>query len=106
MFIDVLFRCVNSLIILFSHPILITNTIATKNLTPCLLDCLNSSLFIQLSTKFLRQNLTSEKIQIRSIFLLFTCLDYCTLSTTTSTLQLIPSIRKILHLWCEIPQNI
>ncbi len=102
---DVLFRCVNSLIILFSHPILLSNTKATKNLTPCLLDCLNSSLFLQLSAKFLRQNSTSEKIPIRSIFLLFTCLDYCTLSTTTTTLQLIPSIRKILHIWCEIPQN-
>jgi hypothetical protein len=32
-------------------------------------------------------------------------LDYCTLSTTTITLQLIPSIRKILHIWCEISQN-
>jgi hypothetical protein len=103
--IDVLFRCVNSLVILFSHPILLSNTIANKNLTPCLLDCLNSSLFIQLSTKFLQQNLTSEKIPIRSIFLLFTCLDYCTLSTTTNTLLFIPSIRKILHLWCEIPQK-
>ncbi|CAF4673985.1 unnamed protein product, partial [Rotaria sp. Silwood2] len=54
---DVLFRCVNSLIILFSHPILISNIIATKNITPCLLD------------------------------------------------YLLPSIRKILHIWCEIPQN-
>jgi hypothetical protein len=96
---------VNSLVILFSHPIFLSNTISNKNLTPCLLDCLNSPLFIQLSTKFLRQNLTTEKIHIRSIFLLFTCLDYCTLSTTTSTLHLIPSIRKILHIWCEIPQN-
>ncbi len=32
-------------------------------------------------------------------------MDYCTLSTTTITLQLIPSIRKILHIWCEISQN-
>lgn len=103
--IDVLFRCVNSLLILFSHPILLNNTKATKVLTPCLLDCLNSPLFLYLSTKFLRQNSSSEKIPIRSIFLLFTCLDYCTLSTTTTTLQLIPSIRKILHLWCEIAQN-
>ncbi|CAF0908737.1 unnamed protein product [Rotaria sordida] len=102
---DVLFRCVNSLIILFSHPILLSNIIATKNITSCLLDCLNSPLFIQLSTKFLRQNLTSEKIHIRSIFLLFTCLDYCTLSITISTLDLLSSIRKILHIWCEIPQN-
>ena len=102
---DALFRCVNSLVILFSHPILLSSTLATNNLTPCLLDCLNSSLFIQLSTKFLRQSLTSEKIHIRSIFLLFTCLDYCTLSMTTSTLNLLPSIRKILHIWCEIPQN-
>ncbi|CAF4573933.1 unnamed protein product [Rotaria sp. Silwood1] len=102
---DVLFRCVNSLIILFSHPILLSNIIATKNITPCLLDCLNSSLFIQLSTKFLRQNIISEKIHIRSIFLLFTCLDYCTLSITISTINLLPSIRKILHIWCELPQN-
>lgn len=102
---DVLFRCINSLVILFSHPILISNNLATKRLTPCLLDCLNSTLFIQTSTKFLQQNLSKEKIHIRSIFLLFTCLDYCTLSTTTSTLQLIPSIRKILHFWCEIPQT-
>ena len=103
--IDALFRSVNALIILFSHPILLSNTKATKTLTPCLLDCLNSSLFLHLSTKFLRQNSSSEKIPIRSVFLLFTCLDYCTLSTTTTTLQLIPSIRKILHLWCEIAQN-
>lgn len=74
-------------------------------LTPCLLDCLNSSSFIELSTKFLQQNSSNDKIPIRSIFLLFTCLDYCTLSTTIITLQLIPSIRKILHIWCEIPQN-
>jgi len=79
--------------------------ISTKHLTPCLLDCLNSSLFIELSTKFLQKSSISEKIHIRSIFLLFTCLDYCTLSTTTITLQLIPTIRKILHIWCEIFQN-
>ncbi|CAF3361194.1 unnamed protein product [Rotaria socialis] len=102
---DALFRCVNSLVILFSHPILINNIIATNNLRSCLLDCLNSSLFIQLSTKFLRQNLTSEKIHIRSIFLLFTCLDYCTLSIEAATLQLIPLTRKVLHIWCEVPQN-
>jgi len=103
--IDVLFRCVNSLVILFNHPILLNNTIANQILTPSLLDCLNSSLFIELSTKFLQQNLTNENIPIRSIFLLFTCLDYCTLLITSSTLHLLPLIRKILHVWCEIPQN-
>jgi len=103
--IDVLFRCINSLIILYSHPILLNNTIASKNLTPCLLDCLNSPLFIELSTKFLKKHIINENISIRSIFLLFTCLDYCTLTTTTMTLQLIPSIRKILHIWCEITKN-
>lgn len=102
---DALFRCVNSVIILFSHPILISSTTATANLTPCLLDCLNAPLFLQLSTKFLRQNLTTEKIHIRSIFILFTCLDYCTFSVTSSILNLLPLIRKILHIWCEIPQN-
>ena len=103
--VDVLFRCVNSLVILFSHSCLLTNKIASQHLTPCILECLNTSLFIQLATQFLRQNLTNEKIHIHSIFLLVTCLDYSTLSTTTSTLELIPSIRKILHVWCEIPQT-
>ncbi|CAF3903121.1 unnamed protein product [Rotaria sordida] len=104
--IDVLFRCVNCLLNLYSHPILINNSIIHKILTPCIINCLNSSLFIQLSTEFLRQNITSDKINIRSIFLLFTCLDYCTTSTKiTSTLQLLPLINKILHIWCEIPQN-
>ncbi|UJR28297.1 hypothetical protein I4U23_009544 [Adineta vaga] len=103
--IDVLYRCVNSLIILFSHPILISNTIVNDHLTPCLLDCLKFPLFIQLSTDFLRTTSLNEKISIHSIFLLFTCLDYCIASITTSTLDLIPSIRKILHIWCEIPQN-
>ncbi|CAF0889694.1 unnamed protein product [Adineta steineri] len=102
---DVLFRCINSLVILFSHSILLNNPIANKCLTSCLLDCLNSPLFIQLSTKFVRQNFLQEKIHIRTIFLLFTCLDYCTLSITISTLDLLPSIRRILHIWCEIPQN-
>lgn len=54
----------------------------------------------------MRQNITSDKINIRSIFLLFTCLNYCTSATKfTSTLQLIPLISKILHIWCEIPLN-
>ncbi len=75
--IDVLFRCINSLIILYSHPILLNNTIASKNLTPCLLDCLNSPLFIELSTKFLKKNIINENISIRSVFLLVRCLDYC-----------------------------
>ena len=102
--VEVLYRTVNSLIVLFSHPCLLANTIARNNLTPCVLDCLNSALFIQLGTQSLRQNLTNEKVHIRSIFLLVTCLDYCTVSTNSSTLQLLPSIRKILHVWCEIPQ--
>jgi len=103
---DVLYRCVNSLVILYSHRSLINNSIVDQNLTPCILNCLNSSLFIQFSIEFLRQNITSDKINIRSIFLLFTCLDYCALSIiTTSTLQLIPSINQIFHIWCEIPRN-
>ncbi|CAF0887125.1 unnamed protein product [Rotaria sp. Silwood1] len=104
--IDVLFRCVNCLLNLYSYPILLNNSIIHTILTPCIISCINSPLFIQLSTEFLRQNITSDKINVRSIFLLFTCLDYCTTSTKiTSTLQLLPSINKILHIWCEIPQN-
>ncbi|CAF2063000.1 unnamed protein product [Rotaria magnacalcarata] len=104
--IDVLFRCVNCLLNLYSHRILINNSVVHENLTPCIINCLNTPLFIQLSTEFLRQNMTSDKINIRSIFLLFTCLDYCTVSTKiTSTLQILASVNKIFHIWCEMPQN-
>ncbi|CAF0924246.1 unnamed protein product [Adineta ricciae] len=102
---DVLYRCVNSLVILFNHPILSSNAIVKDHLTTCLLDCLKFPIFIQLSVDFLRYTSLNEKIPIRSIFLLFTCLDYCTLSITTSTLTLIPPIQNILHIWCELPQN-
>ena len=104
--IDILFRCVNTLIVLYSHRTLINNSIVDKILTFCIVNCLNNPLFIQLATEFLRQNITTDKINIRTIFLLFTCLDYCTSSTITPlTLQLIPSINKILHNWCEISHN-
>jgi hypothetical protein len=103
---DVLYRCVNSLVILYTHPFFLNNSMIDKYLTPCLLNCLNTPLFIQFSAEFLRQNITSDKINIRTIFILFTCLDYCTLSNITSaTLLLIPSIKQILHTWCEIAQN-
>ena len=75
-------------------------------MTPCVLDCLDSTLFIELATQSLQQSFIYEKIHIRSVFLLGTCLDYSALSTTTSTLRLLPSIRKILHVWCEIPQKL
>ncbi|CAF0872559.1 unnamed protein product [Adineta ricciae] len=103
--IDVLFRCVNSLVILYTHPILLNSSIVDKNLTPCVIHCLHSSLFLQLATDFLRQNITNDQINIQSIFLLFTCLDYCILSAITiSTLRLIPSIREIFQTWSTIPR--
>jgi hypothetical protein len=100
---DVLYRCVNSLVILYSHRTLITNSIVEENLTPSILNCLNNRLFIQLSIEFLRQNITSDKINIRSIFFLFTCLDYSTLSTIS--ISLLPSINHIFHIWCDIPKK-
>ncbi|UJR21190.1 hypothetical protein I4U23_024288 [Adineta vaga] len=103
---DVLFRCVNSLVVLYTHPILLNSSIVDKNLTPCIINCLNTSLFLQLATDFLRENMTNDQINIQSIFLIFTCLDYCILSAITmSTLRLLPSIRDIFHIWSEIPHT-
>ena len=73
---DVLFRCVNSLVIIYSHRTLLNHSLVDKTLLPCIINCLNTPLFVQLSTEFLRQNITSDKINIRSIFLLFTCFEY------------------------------
>jgi hypothetical protein len=100
---DVLYRCINSLVILYSHRSLITNSIVKENLTPSILNCLNNPLFIQYAIEFLRQNVTGDKINIRSIFFLFTCLDYSILSTIT--ISLLPSIKHIFHIWCEIPKK-
>ncbi|CAF0926031.1 unnamed protein product [Adineta steineri] len=104
--VDVLFRCVNTLLTLYSHPILLNSSLVDQNLTSCIINCLNTPLFIQLSTEFLRQNITYDQINIRSVFLLFTCLDYCISSAVTqSTLQLLPSINQIFHIWSGISHN-
>jgi hypothetical protein len=100
---DVLYRCVNSLVILYSHRSLINNPIVEEYLTPSILNCLNNPLFIQLSIEFLRQNITGDKINIRSRFFLFTCLDYSTLSTIA--ISLLPSITHIFHVWYDLPKK-
>ena len=100
---DVLYRCVNSLIVLYTHQSLIKNSIVEENLTPWISDCLSSPLFLQLSLQFLRQNITNDKTNIRSIFYLFTCLDYSIVSTMTASF--LPSISHIFHIWCEIPKK-
>ena len=92
--------------VLLSHPVFLSHPMVHKHLTPCVLNCLSSFLFFQHAQQFLRQNVTTDKIEIRSIFLLFTCLDYCTVSSVTSgTLQLLPSICQILAIWCEVAQR-
>ena len=101
---DIMFRYVNALVSLFTHSTFVTTTLVQNYVTPCISHCLHSSLFIAVATESLRQNIKTDRVPVRSTFLLFTCLDYCASSTVTSnTLQLLPAIHQLLSLWCEIP---
>ena len=101
---DVLFRFVNTVVTLFNHRTFLTHPAIDKSVTPCILHCLNSTLFIRLARQFLFQNDKTDKIDIRSIFLLSSCLDFCTLAKISSlTFQFIPSIRQILGIWADLP---
>ena len=101
---DIMFRYVNALVVLFTHSTFVTATLVQNYVTPCLSQCLHSPLFMDVATECLRKNIKTDRVPIRSTFLLFTCLDYCASSTVTSnTLQLLPAIHQLLSLWCEIP---
>ena len=89
---EILYRSVNALVTLYSHENLINQSMVNEYLSQCIFECLNESLI-----------LFDQNLNIRTRFLLFTCLDY--LIQSNMSRELFPSIYQIFQIWSETPNE-